>query len=364
MNEWTPILGELRKILDHMGKKYSEMTYDEQLEVNLDREVFTEPETILKYCQTNKSFKTQYGEERVENCALVYYMKKTLNSVYKEEADRLQGVNKRKWNIFRKKLQESQFYSIPINQTFDLYDELCAIEWNMELVQSGKLTFLRHDYDICEKRLFLKVIDGCQRYILHEVKGDGVTMGVAPFVCSDRLPMMIIPLKSLVQGNGNNHKRYRKALQNLVRNPYETYEKDRSFIPFKPFLAGKYFRKQRKICVVLTKEFWEAFTTLDDYRILNTEIALSLTSIYCERIYEMTAGQKELTMNVDDLKKIFCLENRYKNNGDFIKRVVEPSVKTLQEKGIISEGFGLNLKRGFRNKITDLCMGMKAKYLS
>ncbi|MCQ2053363.1 MAG: hypothetical protein MJZ03_05465 [archaeon] len=58
------------------------------------------------------------------------------------------------------------------------------------------------------------------------------------------------------------------------------------------------------------------------------------------------------------------MENRYKNNGDFIKRVVEPSVKTLQEKGFISEGVELKLKRGFRNRITDLCMGMKAKYLS
>lgn len=74
----------------------------------MDREVFTEPENILKYCHANKFFKSQHREERVENCALVYYMKKTLNSIYKEEANRLQGVNKRrKWSLLLKKFHSA-----------------------------------------------------------------------------------------------------------------------------------------------------------------------------------------------------------------------------------------------------------------
>jgi len=48
------------------------------------------------------------------------------------------------------------------------------------------------------------------------------------------------------------------------------------------------------------------------------------------RMYELICGQKNpIEFKIDVLKKMFWLEGRYPNNGDFIRRVIVPAKKEL-----------------------------------
>ena len=55
------------------------------------------------------------------------------------------------------------------------------------------------------------------------------------------------------------------------------------------------------------------------------------------RLYEMMAGQKEpITYSIDALRKEFQLEDKYKLNKDFIRRVIESAKNELDEKSPVT----------------------------
>ena len=62
------------------------------------------------------------------------------------------------------------------------------------------------------------------------------------------------------------------------------------------------------------------------------------------RLYEIMAGQKEpFTIPIDDMRKMFCLENKYTRPASIIERIIEPAKKELDECAPYS--FSLKIER-------------------
>lgn len=79
------------------------------------------------------------------------------------------------------------------------------------------------------------------------------------------------------------------------------------------------------------------------YRKFELETAFSFNSVYAMRFYELFSGQKKpITYTIENLKKMFVIEDKYPRNPDFIKRVIEPAKKELDEKSPYSFEYKVN----------------------
>lgn len=75
----------------------------------------------------------------------------------------------------------------------------------------------------------------------------------------------------------------------------------------------------------------------DGYTPVNLEIWLTLKNRYSQRFYDlirMWSGTKDvINYKIEYLRKIFMLENRYKQHTDFRKRVLDPAIEDLNSTG-------------------------------
>lgn len=69
------------------------------------------------------------------------------------------------------------------------------------------------------------------------------------------------------------------------------------------------------------------------YRKFELRTAMSFKSEYTMRFYELFSGQTSpITYKISDLKEIFLLQDKYSRASDFIKYVIAPASKELDEK--------------------------------
>lgn len=76
------------------------------------------------------------------------------------------------------------------------------------------------------------------------------------------------------------------------------------------------------------------------YRQYSIDTALALPSPVAVRLYILMCGcSSPLTFSVDNLKSMFGVDDKYKQTADFIKKVIEPARKILDDKGVTSFHF-------------------------
>ena len=70
---------------------------------------------------------------------------------------------------------------------------------------------------------------------------------------------------------------------------------------------------------------------------------MEFESVYSMRFYELLSGQREpLTYGIEDLKERFQISKKYRQINDFLKRVIEPAKKELDEKSPYSFTYQMN----------------------
>lgn len=100
----------------------------------------------------------------------------------------------------------------------------------------------------------------------------------------------------------------------------------------------------------------ENFTKYD------AETFMSLRSKYGQRLYELckqyeAVGKREI--EIEFLRKIFYLQDKYKKYGDFKKRIIEPAVQEINDKTDIKVSYK-EYKHGKR--VHSLCFKIKGQY--
>lgn len=70
---------------------------------------------------------------------------------------------------------------------------------------------------------------------------------------------------------------------------------------------------------------------------INLKIYLSLENTMSQRMYELlrlwSRSKHEITYNIDDIKELFMIEDKYDKYNDFKKKIIEPSVNSLNNSG-------------------------------
>jgi hypothetical protein len=201
---------------------------------------------------------------------------------------------------------------------------------NKDVIQSYIMTTAKYDFSADEKRILLRLVETWQ-YLLEgkELKGK---------IDRDLFGGYILefPISYFVPDNQTNYKRIKDALRSLNDKKFE-YE-DSNLWEIIRIIERPQIRKREKVIFELNEKIVECFLNFTKgYRKFELETALSFSSVYAVRFYELMSGQTTpLTFTFTKLKEMFQLTDKYPRTPDFIKRVIEPAKRELDEKSPFS----------------------------
>lgn len=214
----------------------------------------------------------------------------------------------------------------------------------MELIQSFVYTIQRSKLTLYEQRILLKVVEHAQSRLRGLVIKNNLYKWQHDF---DNVEM-IIPIKDILTDGSQHYSQVREAASRLTRRVFE----------YQDAVSGKWFSSS----VIYNAshdphsgviKFYVSRTLFDvlldfskGFRQYSLETALSLSSPYASRLYSLMCGQSSpLRLEVTELKKMFGVEDKYAQTADFIKKIITPSQKCLDDYGCTSFTFS-RVKQG------------------
>lgn len=198
-------------------------------------------------------------------------------------------------------------------------------------VQSWYLTKMRYDFTLIEKNIFLKIVEKGQKFIKKEYLGKNCNVEVENGF-SGQEATVTFPI-SEIAGKSHNYQLIKDNLVSLSKKSFGL-PVDEGWDFSEMYLFSKIESSQQKglMRVKLTNEFWKAFYNLKVFKVIDPNVAYKFRSVYTERIYELLVGNSTIiTFELKNIRKMFCLENKYASNYDFINRVIKSSQKEMKE---------------------------------
>ena len=231
-----------------------------------------------------------------------------------------------------------------------------------EIVQSYSFTFSKQNLNVWEKRILYHIIydTKVQEYVREKIaegKKKNDKMVLFTGTTSYKIPL------SRISTDSGDYKRIKAAFSELAKKGFEYTDdkgvwKQRSFIAFPtidPYEGCAYFVVHNDLIDIIGD-------IARGYRQFDFFIAISLESSNAMRLYEMFSrqdgqGQKDTTggyirRDINELKELLGLSGKYEKPIMFVKRVLEPAKKELDEKANYS--FDYKLEKSFGSRKTDI----------
>lgn len=209
---------------------------------------------------------------------------------------------------------------------------------NKEIIQSYLFTITRGNFSIYEKRIMYKIIEALQYQL------QGQTIKTFKKIENSDYKEITITIKDMLQSEKDkNHFQLKKALKSLSNRTYDketnnitnTTDKNnaKNWELIRLIDRPKIINGETMKFEIHEDVFNAIFEFAKGYRQFELKTILSLKSIYSMRLYELISKQTSPKIySIETLKYIFELENKYKKNNDFIKRIIEPAQQELNEK--------------------------------
>ncbi|MGV1021396.1 replication initiation protein [Empedobacter falsenii] len=201
---------------------------------------------------------------------------------------------------------------------------------NKEIIQSYILTTAKYDFSVYEKRILYRIIE-LNQYLIEGKKLnekyvlDSNSQGDITYT----LPINLF----LKENDSTNHKEVKKALENLKRKEL-TYEDDNLWASLSIIANPKIHKYSEKVTFTIDKMINDALIDFSKgFKKYELKVAMEFESTYSMRFYEILSNQKKpINYTIETLKDMFQISNKYKLTADFIKRIIEPAKKELDEK--------------------------------
>lgn len=142
-----------------------------------------------------------------------------------------------------------------------------------------------------------------------------------------------MPLTDLMSdtSSSTNYTAVKRSIRALQGQRIEYEEKEGVWVSF-PFI-GRAQIADGHLTVKVEPELWQVFVDFRaGFRRYELEVALKLKSTYSLRIYKYISEQHDpdkLKFSIDDLKKMLGVGDKYNKASDFIKYVLEPAQREL-----------------------------------
>jgi plasmid replication initiation protein len=211
---------------------------------------------------------------------------------------------------------------------------------NKDLIQSYILTTARYDYSVYEKRILYRIIEMLQQYTAGIKLNQKYEITESIFKDLD----IKMPISAYLKNEqDNNYSRIKAALLSLNAKRIEI--KNTNVIEIYNLIERpKIYMNEGYITFRLPPIIHEAFLDFSKgfskYELIT---AMEFESVYSMRFYELFSTQKnKIIYRIETLKQMFKVEDKYKKNNDFIRKVVEVAKKELDEKSPYSFEFSTN----------------------
>ena len=211
---------------------------------------------------------------------------------------------------------------------------------NQELLMSYVGATARHDLNKWEQRVLLVIINTLQ------AKLEGQKINASFQKAIEGTTTITMATQDFLPKEGdNNHSKIKKALKSLND---RRIEYDNGEI-WKIIRLIELPRLETKGLVSFTihEELENALLDFKKgHRKFEHDIAYELSSSVASRFYIMFSKQKRpQTFTIDQLRQMFRLEDKYPDTSNFIRRVIKPAQKKLDEKAPYSFTF-TRIKKG------------------
>lgn len=212
---------------------------------------------------------------------------------------------------------------------------------NKDVLQSYILTTAKYDFSVYEKRIIYQLVDMAQ----NEIKGLKFRTDCRK-IEHDLFGTVLVemPISAILANeNDKNHKLAKEALTRLSQK-FLIYEDDKVWEKINIVVLPKIYKYKSLISFQLDPKIWDCMLDFSKgFRKYELQTAMAFESVYSMRFYELLSGQKyPLSYSFDDLKAMFQIEGKYKQVNDFLRYVVEPAKKELDEKSPYSFEYKIN----------------------
>lgn len=221
----------------------------------------------------------------------------------------------------------------------------------MEIAQSYLSVVMYGRFTIYECRIFIKIVQRANElmkanggkwsdYLEKAYRLDGFNVHFA------------VPVKKLIKGS-NNYKPIKAAIVNMERNWIVQHYDAKAKKWYATPLIYNAMIDEGKGMLCFQSADWLVRYIADfekfGFRAYDFEVAMALRNPNILRFYMLTASMKdELAYSIDNLKKWLGVDNKYKRNVDFIRKVVEPARKALEDRNV--NGFSYTVVKEGKGK--------------
>jgi len=201
---------------------------------------------------------------------------------------------------------------------------------NKDVIQSYIVTTARYDFNVYEKRVLYRLVELCQGQLKGQKLND--KFSINPDLWGNR--DIKIPISYLLKNEEDkNYTRIKNAVERLNEKKFE-YEDERQWKIIRLVELPKIDKYSEFVEFKIHKEIYHAILDFSKgFRKYELTTAMKFKSTYSMRFYELFSNKKEpITYSVEHLKIMFKIENKYALLADFVRYVIKPAQKELNEK--------------------------------
>lgn len=205
------------------------------------------------------------------------------------------------------------------------------IEDNKNVTQSYMLTAARYDFSVYEKRILYRLVELAQMELHEKKMVDFVGTIVETNIFGDKditMPVRCI----LANEEDNNYEKAKKAFKTMSN---RTIEQTKGNVWYLDHMLER-VRVNLGTGVArfrVSPNVWNIILDFTKgYRKYELKTTMQFKSVYSMRFYELFSGQKKpLNYPIGELRKMLCLEKKFKAIADLERYVLEPAQKELDE---------------------------------
>lgn len=193
----------------------------------------------------------------------------------------------------------------------------------MELTQSFLLSITRVRLSLYEQRIITKIVEHGQSVLtgLSTLQYKHVTN---PFE-NEKIE---VPIRYILTDGSKDYQKVITACKNLMSRKFEFYEPTtKTYYADTCIHNVKHVQGSGKVEFMVSRVLYDVMFNFQlGYKRYDLERALSLPTPYAVRMYVLLNEQTTpLTWDVEKLKSMFGVADKYKQTRDFIKKVIEPA---------------------------------------
>lgn len=202
----------------------------------------------------------------------------------------------------------------------------------MEIVQSFIYSVARVKLGLYEQRILLKVIEHAQIVL----KGKLIKNMLFRMEHDLDNVKIDLPVRYIMQDGSKHYELIKDAARSLMGRRFEYFDTRCNAWYSSPLIYNvAYVQGSGLLSFYVSKMLFDvALDFTKGFCKYDLETALNLSNPHAVRLYALLSNQtKPIRFTIEDLKKMFGVQDKYKQTRDFIKKVIDPAKQCLDAAG-------------------------------